>query len=345
MKNIISQAKSVRERLKKLGPSVSPRVLDVVRSTVCSQMDVAKALLRDIDTDCECSEPDMELPTTNILFEGHVGGAVAEQLNLAAACWRVADVDILVEMLTVPFLRVEAQQVFEKAIARGAFGEHSVVMVLERRHTQRLIMDSRCHLNGLQSAEASLAGSKNNLMSENDDDFPVVLGLAEVLALSRDVRVREFVSTLYAVMFKVYCGDVYRERMLRGLVEHVTNNAHTPADVELGIDILTFLVREEEGTARPVLCMMHEAVELANADRATLYQRLRASEEEITLARTERQGEINNLMKEKLTLSQKNIEAENAQARLKVSSFSLFAAYTMSSSAIASHDLNFSCEG
>ena len=70
-----------------------------------------------------------------------------------------------------------------------------------------------------------------------------------------------------------------------------------------------------------------------------------ASEEEITLARTERQGEINNLMKEKLTLSQKNIEAENAQARLKVSSFSLFAAYTMSSSAIASHDLNFSCEG
>ena len=302
-----------------MGSAVSPGVLDVVRSTVSSDMDVGKALLREIDIDCECNEPDIALPTSSTLFEDQDGVAITEQLHLAAACWRVADVDILVEMLTIPSLRTEAQQVFERAIAKGAFGEHSVVMVLERRHAQRLIMDSRCNLNGLQSAEASLVGSKNNLMSDNDD-FPVVLGLAEVLALSRDVRVREFVSTLYAVMFKVYCADGYRERMLRGLVEHVTNNAHTPADVELGIDILTFLVREEEGTARPVLCMMHEAVELANADRATLYQRLRASEEEITLARTERQGEINNLMKEKLTLSQKNIEAENAQARLKVSS-------------------------
>ncbi|KAI5073759.1 hypothetical protein GOP47_0011772 [Adiantum capillus-veneris] len=310
-------AKAVRERLKRLGPTVSPRVLDVVRSTVCHNVDVAKALLRDIDTDCECSEPDLALPSSNVPFEERGNGAASEQLQLAAACWRVADVDVLVEMLTVPCLRAEAQQVFERAIARGAFGEHSVVMVLERRHAQRLIMDSRCHLNGLQSAEASLSGTASISISENDDDFPVVLGLAETLALSRDVRVREFVSTLYAVMFKVYCNEVYRERMLRGLAEHATSNAHVPSEVELSMDILTFLVREEEGTARPVLCMMREAAELANADRATLYQQLRTTEEETALARTERQGEINNLVKEKTALSQKLLEAEAAQARLK----------------------------
>ena len=47
--------------------------------------------------------------------------------------------------------------------------------------------------------------------------------------------------------------------------------------------------------------------------------------EEMALARKERQEEISNLIKEKLTLSQKAIEAENAQARLKVSWFRLFA--------------------
>ena len=312
-----------------MGSAVSPRVLDVVRSTVSSDMDVGKALLRDIDIDCECNEPDIALPTSSTLFEYQDGVAITEQLHLAAACWRVADVDILVEMLTIPSLRTEAQQVFERAIAKGAFGEHSVVMVLERRHTQRLIMDSRCHLNGLQSVEASLQGSKDISISEEDNDFPVVLGLAEALALSPDVRVREFVSTLYAVMFKVYCGEAYRERMLRGLVENATSNAHTPVDSELGMDILTFLVGEEEGTAKPVLCMMREAVELANADRAILYQKLRTNDEEMALARKERQEEISNLIKEKLTLSQKAIEAENAQTRLKVSRFSLFAIHSI----------------
>jgi hypothetical protein len=341
---LISQAKAVRERLKKLGATVSPSVLNVVRSTVCNEMDVAKALLRDIDRDCESNEADITLPSSNTLFEHQDGAPITEQLHLAAACWWVADVDILVEMLTIPSLRTEAQQVFERAIAKGAFGEHSVVMVLERRHTQRLIMESRCHLNGLQSEEASLAGSKDTSASEDDDDFPVVLGLAEALALSPNVRVREFVSTLYAVMFKVYCGEAYRERMLRGLVENATGNADAPIGTELSMDILSFLVGEEEGTARPVLCMMREAVELANADRAILYQKLRASEEEIALARKERQGEVNNLMKEKLILSQKATEAENAQARLKVSSGFLYLQFIILKGLYGSHVLSLYCE-
>ncbi|CAM6084873.1 unnamed protein product [Calypogeia fissa] len=319
-------AMAVRGRLKKLGPAVSPRVLDVVRSTVCSRTDVAEALLRDIDTDCECSETDITSPAPALVFADRDGGGAAEQLQaaaeqVAAACWRVADVDILVEMLTVPSLRVEAQRVFEQAIARGAFGEQSVVMVLERRRSQRLIMDSRHSSMGgvAQPSDPLIPGavSLSSSLPEDEDDFPAVLGLAEALSLSRDIRVREFVSTLYAVMFKVYGDEGYRERMLRGLVERATISTSGPHEVELGMDILTFLVREEEGTARPVLSMMREAVELANADRNALWQQLRNSEEETNRARADRQGEISRLAREKATLSQRISDSDAAQNRIK----------------------------
>lgn len=318
------QAMAVRGRLKKLGPAVSPRVLDVVRSTICSRTDVAEALLRDIDTDCECSENDISSPAPALVFVDRDGGGAAEHLQaaaaeqVAAACWRVADVDILVEMLTVPSLRMEAQRVFERAIARGAFGEQSVVMVLERRRSQRLIMDSRCTTGAAQAPDSLIPGAVSLSLPDDDDDFPAVLGLAEALALSRDTRVREFVSTLYAVMFKVYGDEGYRERMLRGLVERATSSTSGPHEVELGMDILTFLVREEEGTARPVLSMMRETADLANAERNALWQQLRTSEEEINRARTDRQGEINRLVRDKTSLSQRLTEADAAQVRLKV---------------------------
>ncbi|BBN19328.1 hypothetical protein MPTK1_8g09710 [Marchantia polymorpha subsp. ruderalis] len=316
-------AMAVRGRLKKLGPAVSPRVLDVVRSTICSRTDVAEALLRDIDTDCECSENDISSPAPALVFVDRDGGGAAEHLQaaaaeqVAAACWRVADVDILVEMLTVPSLRMEAQRVFERAIARGAFGEQSVVMVLERRRSQRLIMDSRCTTGAAQAPDSLIPGAVSLSLPDDDDDFPAVLGLAEALALSRDTRVREFVSTLYAVMFKVYGDEGYRERMLRGLVERATSSTSGPHEVELGMDILTFLVREEEGTARPVLSMMRETADLANAERNALWQQLRTSEEEINRARTDRQGEINRLVRDKTSLSQRLTEADAAQVRLK----------------------------
>ncbi|KAH7433467.1 hypothetical protein KP509_07G070900 [Ceratopteris richardii] len=309
--------KAVRERLKYLGTAVSPPVLDALRSTIRNNLDVAKALLSDIDTDPEGFEHDLSSSSSNAPVEECGNEMSTEQLQLASACWRVADVDMLIEMLMVPCLRAEAQLVFERAIARGAFGGHSMIMVLERRYAQKHIMDSRCHLNGLQTAEASLSGAGNLYSTENDEDFCELLGLAEKLALSRDLRVREFVSTLYAVMFKVYCSERYCEQMLRGLVERATSKVRDLLEVELSLDVLTFLIREEEGTARPVLCMMKEAVELADADRATLFQQLQVSEAATAVARTERQWELNSLIKEKAALSQKLAEAEAAQIRLK----------------------------
>lgn len=255
--------------------------------------------------------------------------AAAEQV--AASCWRVADVDFLVEMLTMSSLRIEAQRVFERAIARRAFGEQSVVMVLERRRSQRLIQGTRMGASAA-AASATAAHIQDPLMPgtpggggidyihplEDDDDFPSVLQLAEALALSRDLRVREFVSTMYAVMFKVYGGEGYRERMLRGLVERATSSTSGPHEVELGMDILTFLVREEEGTARPVLSMMRKVAEAANAERNVLWQQLRAREEDIARSRTERLAELSRLAREKAVLSQRLTDADIAQNRLKV---------------------------
>ncbi|GBG61401.1 hypothetical protein CBR_g20432 [Chara braunii] len=335
-------ARAVREKLKKQGPAVSPRVLEMVRMLVCTRLDVAEALLQDIDSDCERSEDEIVATTAPLVFGDRaddIGASVSELSQVAAeraaaaaaVCWRVADVDMLVEMLTVPQLRVDAQRVFERAIARGAFGEQSVVMVLERRQSQRLIMDPRV---GGTTAGGGMGlgvgvsiglpvGVMDNSVpivssgSEEDDDFPVVLGLAEALAASQDVRVREFVSTLYAVMFKVYGDEGCRERMLRGLVERATSSSSGPSEVELGMDILTFLVREEEGTARPVLSMMRETAEVAHSDRSALWQQLRATEEELNRMRVDRQADITRLNREKGALQSKVGELEAAQARAK----------------------------
>lgn len=310
---------AVRGRLKSLGVAISPQVLDALRSTVVSWREVAEALLRDIDSDCETIKNEFTAPNTmsadrDCDLDAEKLHVAAEQV--AAACWRVADVDILVEMLSVPCLTLEAQHVFERAIARGAFGEQSIVMVLERRRAQRLAMDSRCCTGSAQNQEAILAGAVNQSFFEEDDDFAAILGLAESMAASRDTRVREFVSTLYAVMFKVYGDEGYRDRMLRGLVERATSSTNNCHEIDLGINILTFLI-QEEGTARPVLSMMREVAELANVDRATLWKKLCANEEEIIRVCEDRQNEIATLTREKALLSQRLGEFEAATLRLK----------------------------
>ncbi len=51
----------------------------------------------------------------------------------------VADVELLFDALTVPAMRVEAERVFERAAARGLFGEREAVAVLERRRVAALV--------------------------------------------------------------------------------------------------------------------------------------------------------------------------------------------------------------
>eukprot|EP01018_Ginkgo_biloba_P001927 Gb_20787 [translate_table: standard] len=315
-------ASAIRGRLKKLGAGVCAEVLDVLRSTVVSQADVAEALLRDIDSDCENSENDPTEPPVNAAVGDRGSGGAMELLHLTAeqianSCWRVTDVYILVEMLSVPSLSVESQHVFERAIARGAFGERSVVMVLERRRSQRLIMDPSYCVVASHSQASLIRGAVIQSLPQEDNDFPAVLGLAEALTLSRNIRVREFVSTLYAAMFKVYGNEGYRERMLRGLVERATISTNGCYEMDLGMDILAILVREEEGAARSVLNMMREVAELARVDRDALWQRLRANEEEVVRTCEDKQNQISSLHKEKAILFQRLADAGAAQTRLK----------------------------
>ena len=78
----LDQVAAVRRRFKKLGPAVSPRVLDVVRSTVSSNTDVAEALLRDIDNDSDRSETDITSAGINIVFGDNRDGDGAAQLQV-----------------------------------------------------------------------------------------------------------------------------------------------------------------------------------------------------------------------------------------------------------------------
>jgi len=53
----------------------------------------------------------------------------------AAACWRLADVDILLELLTLPRLRANAQAVFERCAAAVHSASRPWSMVMERRRS------------------------------------------------------------------------------------------------------------------------------------------------------------------------------------------------------------------
>lgn len=80
---LCDQVAAVRRRFKKLGPDVSPQVLDVVRSTVSSNSDVAEALLRDIDNDTDRSETDISSAGVSLVFgDNRDGGGAAAQFQV-----------------------------------------------------------------------------------------------------------------------------------------------------------------------------------------------------------------------------------------------------------------------
>ncbi|XP_026387623.1 uncharacterized protein LOC113282768 isoform X1 [Papaver somniferum] len=308
--------RAVRAKLRSLGPEVSPCVLDVLSQTVNTRADVAEAVLRDIHSNCELDEVSSPSACGHFSF-GETG--FNERFNgeeqVFVALRHFSDVYMLIDMLLLPGLAVEASQAFGKAVAQGAILDHTVAMVLERRHSLRLFSsNSRSPAdNSQQLAEEQSSES----FSVPDGDFTAVLGLAETLSLSRDPRVQIFVRTFYAILFRMYADDSYRGRMLKGLVDRATSTTDNCRDIDMDLDILVFLVHEEEEISRPVLSMMREAAELANVDRAALWHQLCASEDENIREREERQAEVSNITKEKEILSQRLSESEATNSRLK----------------------------
>ncbi|GFQ00460.1 ubiquitin carboxyl-terminal hydrolase 13 [Phtheirospermum japonicum] len=310
--------RSVRVRLKNLGSEVSPCVLDYLSRTVTSCADIAESILRDID--CDDGYGDNFSPTHSGLFIFGENGSNSVRLQSGEDQTlqpHFSDIYILIEILSVPCLAVEAAQIFERAVARGAFVPQSVSVALERRLARRLDVTSQYVAESFPQPDVIIEGETIEQMRAQRDDYTSVLGLAETLALSRDKRVKGFVKILYTMLFKQYADESHRLRMLKRLVDRVTTAADASRDVDLDMEILVVLVSEDQDTVRPVLSMMREVAELANVDRAALWHQLCASEDDVLRIREERKVEFASMSKEKAVLSQRLSESEATSSRLK----------------------------
>ncbi|PKA57938.1 Ubiquitin carboxyl-terminal hydrolase 13 [Apostasia shenzhenica] len=310
--------RAVRSRLKSLGADVPSCVIDVLTKTVHTWTDVAEFYLREIDSDCELGGSCMA--TTCEYFTYGVNGLPpdgtgAGQDHVIHGCFHVSDVCVLIEMLSIPGLFADVSEVFERALLRGTIGLQSVAMVLEKRHSPVLAVLSRPDTADSHGKQISLDGNA----PIQDDDFASILSLGGVLSVSRHPRVQDFVRMLYAIMFKIYSEEHYRLRMLKGLVDRAANNTlESCQGYDIDMDVLVFLVREEEGIARPVLNMMREVGQLAQVDRASLWHQLCATEDELIRSQEERKIELDKMTSEKTDLFQRLKESEAANSRLKI---------------------------
>ncbi|XP_044463461.1 uncharacterized protein LOC123194346 isoform X1 [Mangifera indica] len=312
--------RSVRVRLKNLGADVSSCVLDFLSKTVNSWGDVAETILRDIDCDDDFGD-NCSTSSCGLFLFGE-NGPTSEKLHVVdeqvfCATCHFSDIYILIEMLSIPCLAVEAAQTFERAVVRGTIVAQAVAMVLERRLAQRLNHNARFVAENFHHADVIAGGEASEQLRVQHDDFNCVLGLAETLALSRDLCVRGFVKMLYTILLKWYPDESYRGRMLKRLVDRATSTTDSSREVDLDLEILVILVCEEQEIVRPVLSMMREVAELANVDRAALWHQLCASEDEIIRMREERKAEMANIVREKAIISQKLNESEATNNRLK----------------------------
>jgi hypothetical protein len=317
------KAKAVRWRLKDLGTEVPHCVLDLSSKTIQSQPVVAQAMLKDIDSECEPDSDCQSSSWSNCTKDGLSSEEVYSwQEQAVHGRHHVSDVFILIEMLSTPRLFVEVAQIFERALLRGAFGLQLVAMVLERRHSHRSNLKSGSVVNDSQNKQVLLNGQFES-SAVQEADFTSVLALGEVLSLSTETKVQDFVRMLYATMFNLYAEDHYRYRILKGLVERATNTSGNCRAVDIDMDVLVFLIKEDYGIGRPVLNMMCEVIEVAQADRANLWHQICATEDENIHLREEMEMEQTNFTKEKAALSQRLTESEATVAHLRVFPFAV----------------------
>ncbi|KAL6633987.1 hypothetical protein ACP70R_026658 [Stipagrostis hirtigluma subsp. patula] len=310
-------ARAVRWRLKGLGTEVPRCVLDFLSKTIQSQPDVAQAILKDIDSDCETEDNCLSSSCSTCTTDGlSAEGLYSWQEQAVHGRSHLSDVFVLIEMLSIPGLFVEVTQIFERALLRGAFCLQLVTMVLEKRHSHRSSLKAGSVVNDSQNIHV-LSDGQFEPLSVQEDDFTSVLALGEVLSLSTETKVHDFVRMLYAIMFKIYAEDHYRYRILKGLVERATNTSDNCRAVDIDMDVLVFLVKEEYGIARPVLNMMREVAEVAQADRANLWHQICATEDENVRLREDMEMEQTNFANEKTVLNQRLTESEATIGRLR----------------------------
>ncbi|XP_023760022.1 uncharacterized protein LOC111908425 [Lactuca sativa] len=298
--------RSVRGRLKDLGGEVSPCVLDYLSRTVASCNDIGEAILKDIDN--EDNDGYTSAPRGVLLFEG---------TTMTSHETHFSDIYMLLEMLSIPCISIESSQTFEKAVSRGAISAQSVAIVLERRIARRINLTSCSQFEEEEEEVVFEDGDTMEQLRVERDDFTSVLGLAESLGVSRDPCVRGFVKMLYTILFKWYADGPYRLRILKRLVDRATSATDASRELDLDLEILVFLVSEEQEFVRPVLSMMQEVADLANVDRAALWHQLCSNEDELIRIREESKTQVSNMTKEKTVLLQRLSDTEATNSRLK----------------------------
>ncbi|PPD79220.1 hypothetical protein GOBAR_DD23836 [Gossypium barbadense] len=297
--------RSVRVRLKRLGTEVSPCVLDFLCKLVNSWGDVAEAILRDINCDGDLVENVSGVASALFLFGEN--GATSERPHAVdeqafCATHHFSDIYILIEMLSIPCLAVEASQTFERAVAGGAIVAQSVASVLKRRLAQRLSLNSKYAAESFQVADAVIEGEASEQLRAQRDDFTSVLSLAETLALSRDLRVRDFVKMLYTILFK-WCKN------LSDLSLSMMREVAELANVDRAA-LWHQLCASEDA----IICTREERkVEMSNMvkEKAALSQKLSESEAANHRLKSEMRAEMDRFAREKKELSEQIQEVES----------------------------------
>ncbi|KAK9269009.1 hypothetical protein L1049_000777 [Liquidambar formosana] len=290
----------VHARLRSLGAEVSQSVLNFLCKTVNHWDEMAEAMLLEIDSTFELDDKCLTNTAGPFLYNED-GPAIKrshlvdEQL-LCADC-HFSDIYILIEMLAIPSCAVKAFQTFERGVAQGFIVDHSVAMVLERHHAKKSDDESISYTEKCQHKDIDGEGNIESSLPVQEVEPTVLLGLAETLSLSTNPQVHAFVRMLYATLFRLFADEGCRRGMLKRLVDHVVSPAGNCSDI--GLDLLVFLVNEEQGIVRPLLSMMVEVAVVAKVDCAELKHQSCASEKENTLIWEDRQAELSDLVREK----------------------------------------------
>lgn len=299
---------AVRLKLKSLGTNIPRCLLDVLPNIMHNCSDVAKAILCDIDSNCEVDES-FSTESGNVSSLG-VNGVSAEEMNTANGFTKFSDALILMEMLSVPNLFLDAAQVFEKAIVRGAIGLRSVSIVLDWRHS----MGFSC-----TSSHVEYLSVRDKPVLLNDKDmvhFTSLLLLCKELSHSKNSGVHDFVKKLYAVAFKLYSEEQYRTKMLNVLIHDAIISSNDCQEANIDMDVLAFLVRED-GFATSVMKMTSEIVKLIQSDKEALWNKVCKLENEKAQFQLERNKEQSDFSNEKDILKQRLSDSETANSCLQ----------------------------
>ncbi|KAK1292495.1 hypothetical protein QJS10_CPB17g02403 [Acorus calamus] len=308
--------RAIRVRLKSLGTEVSPCVLDVLVKTVSTREDVAEAFLRDIDSDSQMDACGFTTHCGSFRYlenglssEGvHVG----DEQVFSGGC-QVSDVYILIDMLYIPCLFVEASQVFERAVSRGAIGVELVALALQRRHAQRLKRKSGPVTDDPQNKQV-VVNDKTLSLTIPEDDFAIILTLAEELSPSRDPRVQGFVRTLYSLLFKMYDEGNYRGRLLKALVDRATRRkAKELSNFAREKAALSQRLTDFEATTSHLKAEMDRFAQ----EKKELSEQLLEFENQLEWLRLEKDDEIAKISTEKFVLQDRLHDAEAQISQLK----------------------------